>query len=84
MNTITAHQAAETFPDLLQQVLQNLEPTIVMMEDGQSVVMLPLDEYNAWQETLHLLSTPANAVHLQKSIAEDQAGYYIQRELLDE
>lgn len=84
MNTITANQASKMLPDLLRQVLQDLEPTIVMMDDGQSVVMLPLDEYNAWQETLHLLSTPANAAHLQKSIAEDQAGYHTQRELLDE
>lgn len=73
MNTITAQQATKTFPDLFQQILQDLEPIIVMAEDGQSVVMLPLVEYNAWQETLHLLSTPANVAHLQQSIAEDQS-----------
>lgn len=49
------------------------------VEYGQSVVMLPLGEYNAW----HLLSTPANVAHLQQSIAEDQAGYHAQHELLD-
>jgi antitoxin YefM len=32
--------------------------------------MLSMDEFNAWQETAYLLSNPANAARLRKSIAE--------------
>ncbi|MFU8788262.1 MAG: type II toxin-antitoxin system Phd/YefM family antitoxin [Methylobacter sp.] len=32
------------------------------------------DDSKAWQETLYLLSNPANAAHLQKSIQELEQG----------
>jgi antitoxin YefM len=36
--------------------------------------MLPLEEYEAMQETMHLLRSPANAARLFKSIASADAG----------
>jgi antitoxin YefM len=83
MNTISVEQAKINFRDVVRQVLDDVTPTIVMTESGESVVMLSLDEYNAWQETLYLLSTPANAEHLRKSIAEDQAGFTTQQDLIE-
>lgn len=47
-------------------------------ETGDTIDLLSPDEYNAWQETLYLLSTTANAEQLMKSIAEDRAGQRIQ------
>jgi len=83
MNTLTVFQAENNFRKIIQQILADVEPTIIVTEEGESVVMLPLDEYNAWQETLYLLSTPANAEHLRQSIAEDQAGYTTQQDLIE-
>lgn len=83
MNTISINQAKNNFQEVVQRVLDDVTPTIVMTESGESIVMLSLDEYNAWQETLYLLSTPANAEHLRQSIAEDQAGYAVERNLID-
>ena len=83
MNTISINQAQTNFQDVVQRVLHELTPTIVMAENGESVVMLPLNEYNAWKETLYLLSTPANAEHLRQSIAEDKAGYTAERTLME-
>ena len=83
MNTISMNQAQTNFQDVVHRVLHELTPTIVMAENGESVVMLPLNEYNAWKETLYLLSTPANASHLRQSIAEDKAGYTTKRTLLE-
>lgn len=83
MNTITIRQAETNLREVMQEILNNLEPTIVVDENGKSVVMLSLEEFNAWQETLYLLSTPANAEHLQQSIAEDKANYSTKQELID-
>lgn len=83
MNAITIQQAESDFKAVIRQVLDNVEPTIVTTEGGESVVLLSLDEFNAWQETHYLLSTPANAEHLRRSIAEDQAGYATSQELID-
>ncbi len=65
MNAITINQAEASLRDVIQQIIHDVEPTIVTTETGESVVMLSLEEYNAWQETLYLPSIPA--------IAEDKA-----------
>ena len=45
---------------------------------------MPLDEINSWKETLYLLSNPANAANLRRSIAESESGLAAKRELTDE
>jgi len=83
MNAVTISQAEGNFRALVKRILDNVEPTVVTTESGESIVMLSLDEFNSWQETLYLLSTAANAEHLQKSIAEDQAGYATDQDLIE-
>jgi antitoxin YefM len=83
MNTITISQAESSLRDVIHQIINDIEPTIITTETGDSIVMLSLEEYNAWQETLYLLSTPANAEQLMQSIAEDKAGYSSEKQLLD-
>jgi antitoxin YefM len=83
MNAITLKQAETNLRNIVRRILDNVEPTVVVTESGESVVILSLSEYNAWQETLYLLSTPANAEHLRRSIAEHKAGYTTKRELID-
>ncbi|KAA3661339.1 MAG: antitoxin [Chloroflexi bacterium] len=74
MNAVTLSHAEGNFRALVKRILDDVEPTVVTTESGESIVMLSLDEFNSWQETLYLISKSANAEHLQKSIAEDQAG----------
>lgn len=83
MNTITVKQAEKDFREVIKRSFENIEPTIVVNEEGQSVVVLSLDEFNSWQETLYLLSTPANAAHLRQSIAEDKSGLTESKILID-
>jgi len=45
-------------------------PRPVVTDSGEQVVMMPLNEFNSWKETLYLQATPSNAAHLQRSIAE--------------
>jgi antitoxin YefM len=81
MNAVTLKDAKLHLEKLVEQVIADAEPTIVVTEGGDQVVFLPLDEYNSWKETLYLLSNPANAEHLRRSITEAQAGEAQEREL---
>ncbi|MFQ5420976.1 MAG: type II toxin-antitoxin system Phd/YefM family antitoxin [Anaerolineae bacterium] len=83
MNTVTLAQVESNFKEIVKRILKNVEPTVVITESGESIVMLSLAEFNAWQETLYLLSTPANADHLRRSIAEDRAGYAVDKNLIE-
>ena len=75
MNAVTLKDAKLNLERLVEDVIANVEPTIVVTESGEQVVFLPLAEYNSWKETLYLLSNPANAEHLRRSIAEAQAAF---------
>ena len=84
MQAITLKLAKRNLPKLVEQVLADAEARIVVTDAGQQVVVMPLDEFNSWQETLHLLSNPANAAHLRRSMAEAQSGQVELRELTAE
>jgi antitoxin YefM len=74
MQAITLKDAERDLSRLVEQVLADAEPRIVVTEQGDQVVVMPLDEFNSWKETLYLLANPANAAHLRRSIAEAEAG----------
>ncbi len=82
MNAVTANEAKQNLNGLIEQAISNIEPIIICSDEGEKAVLLSLDEFNSWQETLYLLSNPANAEHLQKSIAEAKMGETTERELI--
>jgi antitoxin YefM len=43
------------------------------MDKGGQVVLMPLEEFNSWKETLYLLASPANVALLRRSIAEAES-----------
>lgn len=83
MQAVTLKEAKLNLERLVEQVIADAEPAIVVTESGEQVVFLPLDEYNSWKETLYLLSNPANADRLRKSMTEAQEGKAQERELLE-
>lgn len=83
MQAMTLTQAQADLPGVINRIVADAEPVIICTDQGQQVVCLALDEFNSWKETLYLLSTPTNASHLRKSIAEAQTGSFDQRELAD-
>ena len=83
MDAITINQAKQNIDGLIEQVIADAEPTIICDDKGQKVVLLSFDEFNSWQETLYLLSNPANAAYLRRSIQEDEDGKEIERELIE-
>mgnify|MGYP001315313141 CR=1 FL=1 len=83
MNTITVNRAKEHLDRLLHQVIADAEPVIICNDQDEKAVLLSLEEFNSWQETLYLLSNPENAEHLRKSISEGEAGKTVTKELID-
>jgi antitoxin YefM len=82
MNAITLSEAKQDLESLIDRVLSESEPTVVSTEGGD-IVLLSLDEFNAWKETIYLLSSPANAAHLKKSLDEASAGRVKEKELIE-
>ena len=74
MESMTSNQAKKQLDELIDRVILDAEPTILCNEQGKQAVLMSLDEFNSWQETLYLLSNPANAEHLRRSIAQVNSG----------
>jgi antitoxin YefM len=83
MNTVNLADAKENLEALVEQVLADAEPAILCTDKGDKVVLVSLDEFNSWKETIYLLSNPANASHLRQSIAEAGAGKLKEKTLVD-
>jgi antitoxin YefM len=82
MQAITVTQAQQNLVGVIETVVADAEPVIICTDSGQQVVCLPLDEFNSWKETLYLLSNPANADHLRRSMAEARGGAVTERQLV--
>ena len=74
MNAVTIKEAKEKLEELIKQTSDNAESPIICTDEGDKAVLVSIDEYNSLKETLYLLSNPANANHLMKSIAEAKSG----------
>jgi antitoxin YefM len=64
------------------QVEADRSELVVTRQNHEPVVVLPLAELEGLRETLHLLSTPANAERLSRSIDELNAGRGKERRLV--
>lgn len=83
MNAVTLADAKKNLERLIEQVLADAEPAILCTDNGEKVVLLSLDEFNSWKETLYLLGNPTNAAHLSKSIGEARDGKFEEKALVD-
>ena len=83
MQAITSSKAKEQLDELIEQVILDVEPKIVFNAQGKQAVLMSLDEFNAWQETVYLLSNPANVEHLMESIKQAKSGQKSVRELIE-
>lgn len=75
MRIVTYTYARNTLKNVLDDVVQDADVTIISRRDAEGdAVVMSLDHYNSLMETLHLLQSPANAAHLAQSIKQLRGG----------
>ncbi len=74
----TFSDARANLKSVMDQVVQDHVPVIISRRRAEPVVMMSLSDWNSWQETAYLNSTPANRAALDLSIAEADAGDLIE------
>lgn len=83
MRIVSYTDARNTLKTVLDTVESDADITIITRRDGGDAVVMSLAHYQSMAETLHLLSSPANAAHLAESIAQFKSGKAKRRELVD-
>ncbi len=78
---VTASEARKNLFPLIQQVNEDRAPVEITSRNGDAVLM-SLADYEALEETAHLLRVPANARHLLESLQQARAGQRDERDLV--
>jgi antitoxin YefM len=84
MKIITFTEARNKLKTVLDRVVEDADYTVITRRDADDAVVMSLDYFNSLLETVHLLKSPANAAHLERSIAQYRQGQVTEKELLDE
>ncbi|HSG35385.1 MAG TPA: type II toxin-antitoxin system prevent-host-death family antitoxin [Sphingomonadaceae bacterium] len=81
MEVISYSDARANLKKLMDRVVGDRTHVVVTRQKSESVVMVSLDDWNAMEETLHLLSNQKNAERLRDSIRQLDRGQGSEREL---
>lgn len=78
--SVTASDARRNLFGLIKQVNDDRD-TVEIVSRAGSAVLVSKDEWDAIQETNHLLRSPANAEWILGSLAQARRGDLVEREL---
>ncbi|MEG3911136.1 type II toxin-antitoxin system prevent-host-death family antitoxin [Microcoleus sp. K1-B6] len=84
MNIVSFSEARNNLKAVLDRVVEDTDYTIITRRDAEDAVVMSLEFFNSLLETVHLLKSPANAAHLERSIAQFKQGKVVERNLLDD
>lgn len=83
MRVVNFSEARNGLKSLIDQVVDDADYTVIARRDAPDAVVMSLDTFNSLMETVHLLKSPANAAHLERSIAQYRNGKTTERDLVD-
>ena len=70
MRVIHFSDARTQFKQVIDQVVADQDVAIISRRNAEGAVLMSLDTYNSMMETFHLLKSPANVKHLEKSLKQ--------------
>lgn len=83
MDVVSFSETRANLKRVMDQVVQNRAPVVVTRQKAEAVVMVSLSDWSAIEETLHLLSSPANASRLEEAVKQLDSGKGKVRDLID-
>lgn len=83
MRIVSFSEARNSLKDVIDQVVADADITVISRRDAPDAVIMSLDHYSSLLETVRLLSSPANAAHLARSISQLRAGRMQHRNLIE-
>lgn len=83
MKTVNYTEARNGLASLMRKAEEDREAIAITRNGHSSVVLMLQEDYDSLMETLHLLSTPANAQRIQQGLADFEAGKFSEHDLCD-
>ena len=83
MRVVNFSEARNSLKAVIDQVVEDADYAVISRRDAPDAVVMSLSTFNSLMETVHLLSSPANAAHLARSIEEYRQGKVVEQGLTD-
>ena len=83
MRVISYTDARNSLKAVIDKVIDDQVPMLIHRREGGNAVLMSEEAYDSMQETFYLMSNPANARALLRSIEQAKAGKAKKRQLLD-
>jgi prevent-host-death family protein len=84
MKIISFTEARNSLKTVLDGVVDDADTAVITRRDAEDAVVMSLDYYNSLMETVHLLRSPANAEHLNRSMTQYKMGKAMEHALVDD
>jgi antitoxin YefM len=81
MRVVKFSEARNHFKQVIDQVIDDADYTLIARRDAADAVVMSLDTFNSLIETVYLLRSSANATHLERSIGQYRQGQHVMRPL---
>ena len=82
MQVVNFTEARNHLKTVLDRVVVDADYTVISRRDAEDAVVMSLDQFNGLMDTVHLLKTPANKSHLEKSISQYRKGKTVSKGLI--
>jgi antitoxin YefM len=82
MDVISYSDTRANLKEIMDRVVEDHAPVVITRQKAEAVVMISLADWTAMEETLHLLSNPANAERLRGAIDQLDTGKGHERKLI--
>ncbi len=74
MDAITYTAARNRLAKTMDQVNDDHKPVLITRQKGKPAVLMSLEDFNAYEETAYLSSSPRNAARLRRAVRALEAG----------
>ena len=70
--------------ETMDEVSEDHSPVVITRNSKKPVVMISLEDFNSYEETIHLMRSPKNLARLITSVEEVKKGNFQNRDLIEE
>ncbi len=84
VHTVTYTALRKNLASAMDRVNDDRAPMIVTRQNGRPAVLMSLDDFQSYEETLYLMRNPRNSERLNHAIEELRRGEGRRRELVDD
>jgi antitoxin YefM len=83
MDVISFTDLRQNLASVMDEVTQSGTHVIITRQKSRPAVMMSLDEFHGWVETLRLMRSPANAARLLRAVDDIEKGRVTARALIE-